>query len=98
MKEGNFLAFSTSAEDQSLVWECEAGLGYEIAPSPITENRKLIFVPTTSGTIVAIDKTTHQVAWKYKISNALINAIQPVGENELLVTVLDGRVACLQFK
>ena len=98
MKEGNFLAFSTSAEDQSLVWECEAGLGYEIAPSPITENRKLIFVPTTSGTIVAIDKTTHQVAWKYKISNALINAIQPVGENELLVTILDGRVACLQFK
>ncbi|MDP2887631.1 MAG: PQQ-binding-like beta-propeller repeat protein, partial [Bacteroidota bacterium] len=97
MTEGNFLAFSTSAKEQSLVWNCEAGLGYEIAPSPITENRKLIFVPTTSGTIVAIDKTTHQVAWKYKISNALINAIQPVGENELLVTVLDGRVACLKF-
>ncbi|HCY40501.1 MAG TPA: metallophosphoesterase [Prolixibacteraceae bacterium] len=98
MKEGNFLAFSTSANEQTLAWECEAGLGYEIAPSPITENSKLIFVPTTSGTVVAIDKKTHQVAWKYKLSNALINAIQPVGENEVLVTVLDGRVACIQFK
>lgn len=97
MKEGNFIAFSTSANEQSLVWECEAGLGYEIAPSPITENKTLIFVPTTSGTVVAIDKKTHQVAWKYKISNALINAIQPVGEHQVLITVLDGRVACLEF-
>lgn len=97
MKEGNFLAFSTSAKEQSLVWECAAGLGYEIAPSPITENKKLIFVPTTSGIVVAIDKKTHLVAWKYKLSNALINAIQPVGEHRVLVTVLDGRVACLEF-
>ena len=98
MTEGNFLAFSTSAKEQSLVWDCPADLGYEIAPSPITENEKLIFVPTTNGTVVAIDKTTHQVVWKYKLSNALINAIQPVGENRILVTILDGRVACLQFK
>lgn len=97
MKEGNFLAFSTSAKEQSLVWKCEAGLGYEIAPSPITENKKLIFVPTASGIVVAIDKNTHLVAWKYKLSNALINAIQPVGEHRVLVTVLDGRVACLEF-
>jgi outer membrane protein assembly factor BamB/Icc-related predicted phosphoesterase len=97
MTEGNFLAFSTSAKEQSLVWDCPADLGYEIAPSPITENEKLIFVPTTNGTVVAIDKITHQVAWKYKLSNALINAIQPVGENRILVTILDGRVACLEF-
>ena len=97
MKEGNFMAFSTSAKEQSLVWQCEAGLGYEIAPSPITENEQLIFVPTTSGTMVAIDKTTHLVAWKYKLSNALINDIEPVGEHQVLVTVLDGRVACLEF-
>ncbi len=97
MKEGNFLAFSTSAKEQLLVLECKAGLGYEIAPSPITENKKLIFVPTTSGIVVAIYKNTHQVAWKYKLSNALINTIQPVGEHHVLVTVLDGSVACLKF-
>jgi len=97
MKEGNFLAFSTAAKEQSLVWECKAELGYEIAPSPITENEKLIFVPTTNGIVVAIDKNTNLVAWKYKLSNALINAIQPVGERRVLVTVLDGRVACLEF-
>lgn len=97
MKEGNFLAFSTSEQQQSLVWECEAELDYEIAPSPITENEQLIFVPTTYGTVVAIDKTSHLIAWKYKLSNALINAIQPVGAHQVLVTVLDGRVASLEF-
>lgn len=97
MKEGNFLAFSTFSPEQTVVWQCEANLGYEIAPSPITENEQLVFVPTTGGTVVAIDKTTHRVAWKYKLSNALINAIQPVGQHQLLVTVLDGRVACLKF-
>lgn len=97
MKEGNFLAFSSTTSEQTVVWQCEANLGYEIAPSPITENEQLVFVPTTSGTVVAIDKTTHRVAWKYKLSNALINAIQPVGQHQLLVTVLDGRVACLEF-
>ncbi|MBC8005121.1 MAG: PQQ-binding-like beta-propeller repeat protein [Verrucomicrobia bacterium] len=97
MKEGNFLAFSSSSSEQTVVWQCEASLGYEIAPSPITENEQLVFVPTTSGMVVAIDKTTHRVAWKYKLSNALINAIQPVGQHQLLVTVLDGRVACLKF-
>jgi outer membrane protein assembly factor BamB len=79
------------------VCQCEAGLGYEIAPSPITENEQLVFVPTTNGTVVAIDKTTHLVAWKYKLSNALINAIQQLGEHQILVTILDGRVACLEF-
>lgn len=97
MTEGNVMAFETDASEQKLVWNCPADLGYEIAPSPITENKRLIFVPTSNGTVVAIDKTTHLVAWKFKLSNALINAIEPLGEHQVLVTVLDGRVACLEF-
>jgi outer membrane protein assembly factor BamB len=97
MKEGKVDAFYTEPKEQTLAWESDAGLGYEIAPSPITENSKLIFVPTTNGIVVAIDKKTHLIAWKYKLSNALINAIQPIGEHQALITVLDGKVACLEF-
>ena len=35
MTEGNVDAFDTSSGEQKLTWECKAGLGYEIAPSPI---------------------------------------------------------------
>ncbi len=98
MSEGHVMAFETAASEQKLVWDCPADLGYEIGPSPIVENGNLIFVPTCNGVVVAISKTTHEVAWKYKLSNALINAVTPLSANRVLVTSLDGRVACLQFK
>ncbi len=97
MTEGNVLAFYSRTDQQTLAWDCHADLAYEIAPSPITENKRLIFVPTTSGIVVAIDKNTHSVAWKYKISNALINVIQPVGEHHVLITEMGGRVVCMKF-
>jgi len=98
MTEGHVMAFETAASEQKLAWDCTADLGYEIGPSPIVEKGNLIFVPTCNGVLVAIGKTTHEVAWKYKLSNALINAVTPLGANQVLVTSLDGRVACLQFE
>lgn len=97
MNEGNVDAFYTNTKEQKLAWECPADLGYEIAPSPITEANGYLFVPTTNGIVCAINKNTHQVAWKYKISNALINHILPVSDRQLLVSVLDGKIVCLQY-
>ena len=96
MTEGNVDAFYTSSDTLQLAWECKAGLGYEIAPSPITENKRYIFIPTTSGKIVAIDRKTHQVAWNAQVSEALINQILPVSGHQVLVTTLDGKVMCLK--
>jgi len=98
MNEGNVDAFFTSSTNQELAWECKAELGYEIAPSPIVESGNYIFVPTTSGVVVAIDRKTHLVEWKFKVSNALINSITPAGKNKILVSVLDGKVECLTFR
>ena len=98
MNEGHVLAFETASTEQKLVWDCPAELGYEIGPSPIVENDDLIFVPTCNGVVVAISKTTHQVVWKYKLSNALINGVTPVETDRILITSLDGRVACIQYK
>ncbi len=97
MTEGNFDAFYTNADEQKLAWECKAELGYEISPSPITGNKKLIFVPTASGEVCAISKKTHQLAWKHKISYAIINYVCPYGEDKVLLTSLDGKVVCLKF-
>jgi outer membrane protein assembly factor BamB len=98
MNEGNVDAFYTKSDDQKLAWECKADLGYEIAPSPIAESRKYLFVPTTSGVVYAINRKTHAVVWKHKVSNALINSICPIGKHKILVSVLDGKVECLSFR
>ncbi len=97
MFEGNIDAFYTRADKQELAWECPAELGYEISPSPITEFGNLIFVPTSSGIICAIDKTTHAVVWKHKVSDALINHILPFNNNQILVSSFDGKITCLKY-
>jgi outer membrane protein assembly factor BamB/predicted MPP superfamily phosphohydrolase len=97
MNEGHVMAFETAANEQKIVWDCQAGLGYEIGPSPIVEQGDLVFVPTCNGFVFAISKTTHQVSWKYKLSNALINGVTAVGNDQLLITSMDGRVACIQY-
>jgi outer membrane protein assembly factor BamB len=98
MFEGNVDAFFTSANKQKLTWECKAGLGYEISPSIITESDNLVFIPTTSGIIYAIDKTNHKLAWKHQTSEALINHILPVGNHQLLVSAFDGKISCIEYK
>jgi outer membrane protein assembly factor BamB len=97
MTEGNIDAFYTCSDSLNLAWECKSNLGYEIAPSPITESRKLILIPTTKGMIYAISKEDHQVKWTYQVAEALVNYILPVGKHQLLVTTFDGKVACIKF-
>jgi len=97
MTEGHVMAFDTRTAGQTVVWDCDAQLGYEIGTSAITENDKLVFVPTCTGVILAISKASHHVVWKYKLSNALINGITPLKSNQILVSSLDGKVACLEF-
>jgi outer membrane protein assembly factor BamB/Icc-related predicted phosphoesterase len=97
MTEGNVMAFETKADSQKAAWKCLAALGYEIAPSPITEDRKLIFVPTTSGVVVAINRKTKKVEWKVPVSEALVNHALPIGKRRLLVTTFDGIVCCLKY-
>jgi glucose dehydrogenase len=91
------MAFETKADSQKVAWKCLAGLRYEIAPSPITEDRELIFIPTTSGVLVAINRNTKEVAWKFPVSETLVNHALPIGKRLLLVTTLDGIVACLKY-
>ena len=85
-------------------WGVNAEFGYEIAPTPITsvptggkEGRGLVFVPTDKGNIVALNHSDGSIAWKHKVSFALINYIQPLEGNRLLVSTMDGIVTVLEY-
>jgi outer membrane protein assembly factor BamB/predicted phosphohydrolase len=97
MTEGNVDAFYTCSDSLQLAWECKARLGYEIAPSPITENRRLIFIPTATGKILAIGKKSHLIEWEAKVSEVLVNHILPVRNHMILVTTFDGKIVCLKY-
>jgi len=94
--QDSVFAWSTLSDSPVRVWSSFAGFGYEIAPSPITVQNGLLFVPTDKGNIFALRESDGTVVWKYRFSKALINYILPIGLDRLLVTSMDGKVGVLQ--
>lgn len=94
--EGKLIGVSTSLPDMQITWEAYPGLNYEIAPTAIVEYENIIYVPSNSGVVVAVNRDG-SILWKHKISNCLITCIVPVAENKVIATTMDGKVTCLQF-
>ncbi|HXR85118.1 MAG TPA: PQQ-binding-like beta-propeller repeat protein [Hanamia sp.] len=94
--EGTLIGVSTSLPDMQISWQSDVGLNYEIAPTAIVEDQNIIYVPSNSGIVVAVNRDG-SVLWKHKISNCLITSIVPVSKNKVIATTMDGKVTCLQF-
>jgi outer membrane protein assembly factor BamB/predicted MPP superfamily phosphohydrolase len=94
--EGELIGVSTSLPGMQITWKSNTGLNYEIAPTAIVEYQDVIYVPSNSGIIVAVNRDGF-VLWKHKISNSLITNITPVAKNKVIATTMDGKVTCLEF-
>ena len=95
--EGYVYGISTSEDSMHPVWKSQASLGYEICPTSIVEQNNIVFVPTQSGVIVALNRWSGNVLWKHKISNGLVTHLLPVGINQILATTMDGKISLLEF-
>lgn len=58
----------------------------------------MVLMPTTAGTVYAIDRKSGEVAWAHKLSEALITGICPAGKRRIVVTALDGTVAAIVWQ
>jgi len=94
--EGELIGVSTSQPDMQITWEAHLGLNYEIAPTAVVEHENIIYVPSNSGVVVAVNRDG-SILWKHKISNALVTNITPVSKNKVIATTMDGKVTCLEF-
>lgn len=93
--QDSVFAWSAVSDVAERVWSSFAGYGYEIAPSPITTQDGLLFIPTDKGNIFALRESDGKVVWSYNFSIALINYIQPLGRHRLLVSSMDGKVGII---
>ncbi|WP_347159756.1 PQQ-binding-like beta-propeller repeat protein [Pontibacter chitinilyticus] len=96
--DGQLYGVSTTADSMQLAWKSGLQLPYELAPSAIVESRGIVYVPSHSGMASAVDRQTGKVLWKHKISNSLMNPVMPLGKNQVVVSTMDGKISCLQFK
>ena len=96
--DGFVIGVSTSANDMDVRWRSETGLNYEIAPTAIVEIDDVVYVPSNSGIVTAVNRKDGSIIWKHKISNALITNITPISKNKIIVTTMDGKVTYLQYE
>ena len=97
-KEGNPIPTS------KVLWTSLPGYNYEIGPSPITtvlgagkDGKGLVLIATDKGNIFALNAADGSLAFRHKVSGALINYIMPIGTTQLLVSTMDGVVALLKY-
>ncbi|NSL91158.1 PQQ-binding-like beta-propeller repeat protein [Chitinophaga sp. Mgbs1] len=96
--DGGLYGVSATADTLQLNWQASLNMGYELNPaSPIAFNH-LIFIPTHSGVLYAVNSKDHTLSWKHKISNCLINTIVPLTKNTILVSTMDGKVTCVEYR
>lgn len=85
-------------------WQTITDYGYEIAPTPVTcsvgngkNNEGIAFIPTDKGNIYALNIADGSIAWERHVAGALINYILPIGQNQLLISTMDGIVTVLEY-
>ncbi|ADY52416.1 metallophosphoesterase [Pseudopedobacter saltans DSM 12145] len=95
--DGKVIGASTRESEYNENWKSSLSLPYEISPTAIVEDSGLIFVPSQSGLVSALDRKSGDVVWQYKTSNSLVNVVLPIGNNKVLVSTMDGKINCLAY-
>ena len=95
--DGDLLGISTKADKMEVSWKSDLKLPYELTPSAITANSKIVFVPSHSGLLSAVNASSGAVLWQYKISNGMVNPPLIMGNKGLVCSTMDGKIVKLKF-
>jgi outer membrane protein assembly factor BamB len=95
--DGNLYGVSATADTMQLLWKSPIEMGYELNPAAAVERDGVIFTPTHSGVVYAVNRNDYTLMWKYKLSNCLVNAVLPIGNRKVLVSTMDGKLACIGY-
>lgn len=95
--DGNLLGFSTRQDTMEIAWRSALQLPYELAPTAILANNGIVFVPSHSGLLSAIDARSGAVLWQYRISNAMINPMLTIKNNSIVASTMDGKIVKINF-
>ncbi len=93
--QDSVLAINSSPAEFQLKWAINAGFGYDFDPAAITEMNGHLFFSTKDGRIYCLDSASGKVLWHYRISDGLLNTVDPIDGNTALVTAADGKISLL---
>lgn len=94
--QGHVIALNAAGTERELLWKSPVALGYEICPSPINEYNGVVYVAGQSGVVTALSAKDGSRLWQHKFSNCLVNTVQPVNEQTVIASSMDGKLICLE--
>lgn len=94
--DGELIGVSTTEDVMQIDWISKLKLPYELTPSAIYSDRNVVFVPNNSGLLSAVDASSGEVLWQYKISNGMVNP-PLVLKNKVIVSAMDGKIVSLTY-
>lgn len=95
--EGELLGVSTAADSMDVVWRSALQLPYELTPSAIQARDGLVFVPSHSGLLSAVNASSGAVIWQHKISNGMINPVLTMKGKAIVASTMDGKITKLEW-
>ncbi|UEG51508.1 PQQ-binding-like beta-propeller repeat protein [Mucilaginibacter daejeonensis] len=95
--DGQVIGVSTRADSMQVDWQAKLQLPYELAPSALIEDNGIVYVPTHSGIVYAVERKSGNTLWSYKVSNSLVNPVTANGK-DVFVSTMDGKVVRLSYK
>ncbi len=94
--QDTLFVFSSSSGNPQLVKAVDCGIGYCINPNMPIEKENVIFFANKNGLLIALDRVSFNILWKYKTGVSLVNTAAPVNKNKVVVTNADGEVMLIE--
>lgn len=92
LMDGHVIAVSALSPEYELLWNVDAGLGYEHAPCPILEHKGMVYVGSRSGWVVAIDPDAQKVCWKYRCGHSAVNRFTVGPDGNVYFSLVEGKI------
>jgi outer membrane protein assembly factor BamB len=95
--QDTLVAYHTGRTPQSVAWKMHVGFGYEHVPSMIMAQDGLAIFGTRNGVVYAVEPAIQKISWAYKIDNSMVNTVRPIGNRQVLVSTMDGKLVLLRY-
>jgi len=91
----SLVAYATNRAKQKPAWYVNCRYAYDHVPSMLVEKKGMVFFGTRVGVVYAVGIFTKQIAWAYKIDNAMVNTVRVIDASHIIASTMDGKVVML---
>lgn len=95
--QDTLVAYQTSRKPQTFAWKMNVGFGYEHVPSMIMAQDALAIFGTRNGVVYAVNPAVQKISWAYKVDNSMVNTVRPIGNRQVIVSTMDGKLILLRY-